>query len=147
MFYYFWDRERQHEQGRSRERGRHRIWSRLRALSCQHRAWRGARTQQVGAAVGRSTTEPPRRPPTTNFQHVLPEINQAVDILCHFARVWQMCRKNTSWGSCPVKGCVRLQCWWRLPQSLWWHLISFTFPQKCTRTACFLNTFTNTAWY
>ena len=30
--------------GRSRERGRHRIWNRLQALSCQHRAQRRART-------------------------------------------------------------------------------------------------------
>ena len=41
---YFWDRERQHEQGRVRERGRQRIWNRLQALSGQHRAWRAART-------------------------------------------------------------------------------------------------------
>ena len=33
--------------GRSRERGRHRIWSRLQALSCQHRAWCGAWTQEL----------------------------------------------------------------------------------------------------
>ena len=30
--------------GRGRERGRHRIRNRLQTLSCQHRAWRGART-------------------------------------------------------------------------------------------------------
>ena len=37
----FWERKRQEydEQGRGRERGRHRIQSRLPALSCQHRAW------------------------------------------------------------------------------------------------------------
>ena len=29
-----------------RERGRHRIQNRLQALSCQHRAWRGARTHE-----------------------------------------------------------------------------------------------------
>ena len=44
------DRERQrdtkHEQGRGRERGRHRIGSRLQALSCRHRAPRGARTHE-----------------------------------------------------------------------------------------------------
>ena len=46
---YFWEREREREseskpeQGRDRERGRHRMWSRLQALSCQHRAW--GRTQ------------------------------------------------------------------------------------------------------
>ena len=37
-FIYFWDRETEHEQGRVRERGRHRIWNGLQALSCQHRA-------------------------------------------------------------------------------------------------------------
>ena len=31
---------------RGRERGRHRICSRLQALSCQHRAWHGARTHE-----------------------------------------------------------------------------------------------------
>ena len=44
IYFFFWDRERQHERGRVRGRGRHRIWNRLRALSCQHGAWRGART-------------------------------------------------------------------------------------------------------
>ena len=32
------ERDREHEWGRGRERGRHRIPSRLQALSCQHRA-------------------------------------------------------------------------------------------------------------
>ena len=46
MFTYFWQRKREteHEQARGRERGRHRIWNRLQALSCQHRAWGRART-------------------------------------------------------------------------------------------------------
>ena len=43
-FICFWDRE--HEQGRGRERGRHRIWSRLQALSCQHRAQGGDGTHE-----------------------------------------------------------------------------------------------------
>ena len=43
-FIYFWDRERQSINGGGLERGRHRIWNRLQALSCQHRARRGART-------------------------------------------------------------------------------------------------------
>ena len=34
---FIFERERHHEQGRSRERGRHRIQSRLQAPSCQHR--------------------------------------------------------------------------------------------------------------
>ena len=41
---YFWDRERQSMNGGGSERGRHRIWNRLQALSCQHRARRRART-------------------------------------------------------------------------------------------------------
>ena len=40
MFIYFWERER------SREKGRHRIRSRLQAPSYQHRARRGARTHE-----------------------------------------------------------------------------------------------------
>ena len=39
-------RETEHKQGRSRERGRQRIWSRLQAPSCQHRVQRGARTHK-----------------------------------------------------------------------------------------------------
>ena len=38
-------RETEHEQGRGRERGRHRMGSRLQALSHQPRARRGARTR------------------------------------------------------------------------------------------------------
>ena len=45
MFIYFWETEGQQE--RDRERGRHRIWSRLQALSCQHRAWHGAPTHEL----------------------------------------------------------------------------------------------------
>ena len=43
---YFWERDRVWAGGgdRERERGRHRIWSRLQALSCQHRGRRGAQT-------------------------------------------------------------------------------------------------------
>ena len=45
MFIYFWDRERPSMNGGGSERGRHRIWNRLQALSCQHSARRGARPQ------------------------------------------------------------------------------------------------------
>ena len=38
--------ETEHEWGRGRERGRHGTWSRLQALSCQPRSWRGARTHE-----------------------------------------------------------------------------------------------------
>ena len=41
------ERETECEWGRDRERGRHRIWSRLQALSCQHRARRGAQTHEL----------------------------------------------------------------------------------------------------
>ena len=54
-FIYFWDKERgwkretetdryRVQQGRCREWGRHRLWNRLQAPSCQHRAWHGAWT-------------------------------------------------------------------------------------------------------
>ena len=43
-FIYFWERERQSMNGGGSERGRHRIQTRLQALSCQHIARRGART-------------------------------------------------------------------------------------------------------
>ena len=39
------ERKTEHKWGRGRERGRHRIPSRLQALSCQHRARRRAQTQ------------------------------------------------------------------------------------------------------
>ena len=39
--------EIEHRLGRGRERGRHRIRSRLQAPSCQHRARRGARTHEL----------------------------------------------------------------------------------------------------
>ena len=50
IFIYFWEKERQSVRGggteRERERGRHRNWSRLQALSCQHRAGCRARTHE-----------------------------------------------------------------------------------------------------
>ena len=48
MFIYFLrERETECKQGRGRERGSHRIQSRLQALNCQHRALRRARTQEL----------------------------------------------------------------------------------------------------
>ena len=46
MFIYFWERETECKQGRSRKRGRHRIQSRLQDPSCQHRARGGAKTHK-----------------------------------------------------------------------------------------------------
>ena len=46
MFIYFWERERESVSGGEVERGRHRIWCRLQALSCQHIAWCGTRTHR-----------------------------------------------------------------------------------------------------
>ena len=40
------ERGTEHEWGRGRETGRHRVRSRLHPLSCRHRAWYGARTQK-----------------------------------------------------------------------------------------------------
>ena len=53
------ERERVHEQGRGRERGRHRIRSKIQALSREHRAWRGLELTDckimTWAKVGHST--------------------------------------------------------------------------------------------
>ena len=40
-------REREHDQGKGREKGKHRIWSRIQALSYQHRARPRAWTQKL----------------------------------------------------------------------------------------------------
>ena len=47
--FYFWERasELKHELGKGRERWRHRIWSGLQALSCQHRIQCGARAHKL----------------------------------------------------------------------------------------------------
>ena len=67
VYLFLGQRETEHEWGRGRERGRHRIGNRLQALSCQPRAWRGARTHGPWdrdlAEVGRLTdcaTQAPR---------------------------------------------------------------------------------------
>ena len=65
VYLFLRDRETEREQGRNSETGRHRIQSRLQALSCQHRARPGARTHGPrGHDLSRSPTptEPPRRP-------------------------------------------------------------------------------------
>ena len=48
VYLFLRQRETEHEQGRGRERGRHWIWNRLQALSCQPRARRGAWTHGPG---------------------------------------------------------------------------------------------------
>ena len=48
IYLFLRQRETERERGRGKERGRHRIWSRLQALSHQHRAWHGARTHKPG---------------------------------------------------------------------------------------------------
>ena len=69
MFLHFWETEC--EQRRGRERGRHRIRSRLQAPSCQHRARRGARPTNgeimTWADVGRLTDWATQVPPMFLF--------------------------------------------------------------------------------
>ena len=59
VYLFLGQRDTEHEQGRGKERGRHRIGNRLQALSHQPRAWRGARTHGPRdrdlAEVGRLT--------------------------------------------------------------------------------------------
>ena len=43
---FIFERKTEYQQGRSQERGEQRIWNRLQALSCQHRAWCGASTHE-----------------------------------------------------------------------------------------------------
>ena len=75
LFYFFFNvylflgqRETEHEQARGRERGRHRIGSRLQAPSHQPRARRGARTHRPRdrdlAEVGRLTDCATQAPPS-----------------------------------------------------------------------------------
>ena len=48
MFIYFWERERARAQAKEAQKeGRYRIWRRLQALSCQHRAQRGAQINKL----------------------------------------------------------------------------------------------------
>ena len=47
MFIYFWEGKRQTAWMGEGQRETHRIWRRLPALSCQHRAWRGAQTHEL----------------------------------------------------------------------------------------------------
>ena len=75
LFFYFFSRlftfETEHERGRVRERGRHRIWNRLQALSRQPTAWRGARTHGLRdhdlSQVGRLTDWATQAPQNTVF--------------------------------------------------------------------------------
>ena len=59
IYYFLGQRETEHERGKGRERGRHRIRNRLQALSHQPRARRGAQTHRPRdrdlAEVGRLT--------------------------------------------------------------------------------------------
>ena len=44
VYFFLRDRDRDRPWAGERQKGRHRIWNRLQALSCHHRAQRGART-------------------------------------------------------------------------------------------------------
>ena len=67
VYLFMGQRETEHERGRGRERGRHRIGTRLQALSHQPRARRGARTHGPRdrdlAEVGRLTDCATQAPP------------------------------------------------------------------------------------
>ena len=45
---YFCERDTKHEHGKGRKRRRHRIQSRLQALSCRHKARHRAETHELG---------------------------------------------------------------------------------------------------
>ena len=102
MFIYFWERNRMQVGERGRERGRHRIRSRLQALSCQHRAQCGARTHKPQdhdlSRSGRLTNLAPRRPSRVFVltSHL---------IISYSIESWRASQKS---GSCRVVG----RSWW-----------------------------------
>ena len=96
MFIYFWEKERVQVGEVQRERGRHRIWRRLRALGYQHRPWHQAQTHEPcmrswpDPKLDAQPTEPPRNPRfCTSFPHgftrmmaVVDKINFIFSLLC-----------------------------------------------------------------
>ena len=70
VYLFLGQRETEHERGRGRERGRHRMGNRLQALNHQPRARRGARTHrprdrdlaEVGRLTDCATQAPPHNP-------------------------------------------------------------------------------------
>ena len=91
MFIYFWDREKQSMNGGGSERGTHRIWNRLQALSCQQSRTRGSNSWTARSwpepKSAAQPTESPRRPCrySLNDPHTLSRSSKLciVFIFCH----------------------------------------------------------------
>ena len=90
---FIFEREIEYKRGRGRQRGRHRIWSRLQALSCHHRTRCGAHTHELwDHDLSQSwTLEPPRCPkswvlnglaPSTHFWSFLQDAFPASSWAC-----------------------------------------------------------------
>ena len=84
MFYYLFLRVRKSKSRRGAERETHRIWSGLQALSCQHRARRGAPAHKLrDHALSWSRTlnrpEPPRLPLLFSFRGFFWDIRRLRD--------------------------------------------------------------------
>ena len=104
----------EHEWGKGGERGRHRIWSRLQAPSCQHRAQRRAWTLEPRdhdlsqTQINAQPTEPPRRP--TSLYQFLNEQNVA----------WQNSTcKNRNWLPVIFQSILRLMAMF---QNILWYV-------------------------
>ena len=102
-FIYFWERGRQreteHDCGRSRERGRHRIQNRLQALSHQPRAWCGARTHGLRdrdlAEVGRLTDCATQAPRDVLFEWSSKALVRVTIFRCHIPCLTLMSHRNS----------------------------------------------------
>ena len=95
----FWERETELEQGRGRERGRCRIWHRLQALSCQHRAWSRAQTHIPGDndMSGTQTLNRLSHPGAPNLSLLL--INIRVQILWTWCASLLLCTSKPLWAA------------------------------------------------
>ena len=114
-FIYFWDRETEHERGRGRERGRHRIGSRLQALSHQPRARRGARTHglrdrdlaEVGCLTDCATQAPP--PSLLRPSNILSCVVHSILFIHSFSWAFGL---FPPFGACKVLWTVVCSCVW-----------------------------------
>ena len=109
MFIYF-EREKEHELGRGRGSGRHRIGSKLQALSCQHRAWHGARTHKLwGHDLSRSQTFNWLSHPGALILFWIKQNSTCIELLHKLTWLVSL----VEWGSpgLPAVRCDRWRCW------------------------------------
>ena len=118
VYLFLGSRETEHERGRGRERGRHRIGNRLHAPSHQPRAWRGARTHGPQdrdlAEVGRLTDCAPQAPPLCFLivcHTVVLGVSYILNWMSHNSFTIQLSSLKTLWSFQIIHlQCVRRNC-------------------------------------